>query len=761
MSITHGCSNAGNKKALDEAGLPADTLVVFQPDWEELPSGEIDLSFLLDKPAGKEGFLKISDGHFYTPRGERFRIWGVNLTGGSCYPDKTLAPRVAQLLASLGINAVRFHFLDSDWGAESSVFMADTNTTRALDPGQLDKLDYFVAELKKAGIYSNFNLNVGRNFREGDEVPYHEYLGLAKAVTLFDDRIIALQKEYAWQLLTHENPYTGNAYRNEPALAFVEIVNENSLVEAWFRGHLEGTHNTTQTSTWIDIPEYYARELTKKYNDWLRENASPGLIASLRKEAGTGADEPVPRLNAEEFQGASTERFGIEARFIIETEGKFYSGMYRFLKDSVQVNQWVAANSDHNHWKSGYALLSNTSKLDFVDGHVYWQHPRYYRDEQTGKNTFSIENTPMVNDPWHSTVAQLARSAVEGKPYTVSETNHPYPNEYASEGIPVLGAYALLQDWDGIYFYTFEHDDPSRWKVKTPRYFDIMHDPAKLSNLAAAGLMFHRADLTPAATMVFRNYTPVDLVEGIRSDAAPMPFFTPGLAPATPLVYRTRIRSFEGGANEFPALNDTGQVISETGQLTWYYGNADEPGTNKVGSTEPVAKEPRAKEPGEKKSGENEITGIGSKTDGLVVIDAPATQGLIGFSEKMKEVRTRNLLAALQNRFATLLLTSMDGNTIETSRKLLLSATSTSILSNAVWNDTRTSLEAWGEMPFMIEPVVGKITLSGLKNTRGVTITPLDASGKRLASLLVVKEGKNAISFMAGTQPATWYLVEK
>ncbi len=57
---------------------------------------------------------------------------------------------------------------------------------------------------------------------------------------------------------------------------------------------------------------------------------------------------------------------------------------------------------------------------------------------------------PMVNDPLHSTVVQLSRTAFAGKPYTVSETNHPFPNEYASEGIPILAAYAGFQDWDMI-----------------------------------------------------------------------------------------------------------------------------------------------------------------------------------------------------------------------------------------------------------------------------------------------------------------------
>ncbi|HKJ78638.1 MAG TPA: hypothetical protein VKA10_03840, partial [Prolixibacteraceae bacterium] len=641
--------------------------------------------------------------------------------GGAAYPEKSVASKTADFLAAMGINAVRFHFLDSDWGAEKTIFQSDTNTTRVLNPVQLDKLDFFVSELKKKGIYSNFNLNVGRNFREGDNVPSYEYLGLAKAVTLFDDHIFELQKEYAKQLLTHKNSYTGNEYRNEPALAFIEIVNENSLVEAWFTGRLLGEHNSVKTSTWTDIPVYYGNELTTKYNNWLKKNLSENELKELRAELNLKQGDPVPRLKNTEFENAPDFQFHTEARFIIEKENAFYTGMYDFLKKEVKVNQLVAANSDHNHWKSGYALLSSTSKLDFVDGHVYWQHPNYFTDPETGENTFSIENTPMVNDPTFSTVAQLSRSAVEGKPYTISETNHPYPNEYAAEGFVILGAYALFQDWDGIYFYTFEHDDPQQWKTKKPNYFDIVHDPAKMASIAAGAPMFHRGDLQPAETMVLRNYNENDLIEGIRKNLGPKPFFTPGFPLATPLKYKTRIHSFKGGENNFIEIDDTKPIVSETGELVWDAGNEN----------------------------------------GLVQINTPKTQALIGFSEKMKSMPTQNLTANLKNEFASVVLTSLDDKPINTANKMLLTVASTSILTGAKWNDERTSLTEWGKQPFAITPVSGQIRLSGMSNSGEYKITPLDGRGKPTGELKIVKSENNTLNFEIGKSPTVWYVIEK
>ena len=78
--------------------------------------------------------------------------------------------------------------------------------------------------------------------------------------------------------------------------------------------------------------------------------------------------------------------------------------------------------------------------MDIADAHVYWQNHAI-----RGRR-----NTPMVNEPLESTVVKLTRSAPSGKPFMVSEVNHPLPNEYGSEMIPILASYGAFQNWDGI-----------------------------------------------------------------------------------------------------------------------------------------------------------------------------------------------------------------------------------------------------------------------------------------------------------------------
>ena len=137
-----------------------------------LTHSPVDVSFLLDAPAGKDGFVKVQNGHLATGDGHRIRFWGVNITdwskGSRQIPSKDDAPFWAATLARFGVNSVRFQFLDLE--VPRGLISNATGNTRSLDPEQLDREDYFIAELEKRGIYVDFNLLVGRPFQEGDGV---------------------------------------------------------------------------------------------------------------------------------------------------------------------------------------------------------------------------------------------------------------------------------------------------------------------------------------------------------------------------------------------------------------------------------------------------------------------------------------------------------------------------------------------------------------------------------------------------------------
>ena len=220
------CFAASGLSSADNAGMQP-----FALDHRKGAGSAIDLSFLLTAPAGKSGFVRTEGGHLVTPDGKRLRLWGVNVTdwskGSTMLPPKEDAPMWAATLARYGVNCVRLHFLDL--AAPRGLIDATKEDTRSFDAQQLDRLDFWIAELKKRGIYIDLNLNVGRSYKPGDGVQDSDKIRWGKGLTFYDARLIELQKEYAKQLLSHTNPYTKTAYSKETAIAIVEICNENAL----------------------------------------------------------------------------------------------------------------------------------------------------------------------------------------------------------------------------------------------------------------------------------------------------------------------------------------------------------------------------------------------------------------------------------------------------------------------------------------------------------------------------------------------------
>jgi hypothetical protein len=656
----------------------------------------VDVSFLLDAPAGKHGFIKVQDGHLATGDGQRIRFWGVNITdwskGSRQIPAKSDAGFLAATLARFGVNSVRFQFLDLD--APRGLIKSGGDNTRTLDAEQLDREDFFIAELEKRGIYIDINLLVGRPFREGDGVQDAGMLRQgAKGTSLFDARLIELQKEYAQQLLGHLNPYTKLRYTEDPAVAIVEINNENA-VNVGFRAP----------------SPFYEDELTTIYNRWLEKNRGHEQIASLRDLCGVAPDATVPLLGGRlRPSEAPTVGLRTEAEFYNDLQSGYFVDMEKYIKQTLGSKSLVIATADHSHSSSGYPILLASMPMDVIDGHTYWQHPEYY-----------VKKLPMVNDPFNSMVVELSRSAIAGKPYTVSEVNEPFPNDYAGEGIPILAAYGAFQDWDGIFWYTFEPKIDPGWKPYIGDPFDISLDPVKMPELAAGALIFLRADVERARSTSARSYSRNQVFDSTILPSTERPFFTDGFPLYLPLQHQVRISSLEGQPMPpFDTAPSPDQIISDTQQLAWY---------------------------------------LSPRRTGVVTVDSPRSQALIGFVKAQKRT-VSNLAADVSNTFSTILLSSLDGQPIASSGKMLLVVGSRVENTGQTWNSAGTDVTAWGESPTLVEQVKGTITLRKLRGAHEVGLQALDGSGQPIGAPVRAIASGDDWRLPLGDTTTTWYQI--
>jgi hypothetical protein len=243
------CGAAGLRAAGEVPSSGPAALVPFALPWNDVSPGLTNLSAWLEKPAGKSGFIVAKDGHLWAAD-RRIRFLGVNLCFGACFPNHEDADPIAQRMARFGINCVRFHHMDT--AASPQGLLKDDR--RTMDPAQLDRLDYLISRLKANGIYADLNLHVGRNF---PELPAADGVSYDKGLDHFVPEMIESQREYARDLLAHVNPYTGLRYAEEPAVALIEISNEDGLIREWLWGNLDA------------LPPRYECELARQWNDWL------------------------------------------------------------------------------------------------------------------------------------------------------------------------------------------------------------------------------------------------------------------------------------------------------------------------------------------------------------------------------------------------------------------------------------------------------------------------------------------------------------
>ena len=226
--------------------------------WNDSTSSATDFS-ALNPPIGTNWVTVDANGHFVV-KGSRVRFLGVNFAGDSPFMPTNNAEAVAARLAKFGVNNVRFHHMDAPWAYNGGLLAYTSTRSTNFNAAQLERLHFLVGRLKAHGIYSDINLLVGRQYRSQD--------GLGSEITSLDwkdqhilgyfyEPALALQKDYATKLLGTTNRFTGLPLARDPAVAFVEIINENGIIQKWFDGALD------------KLPARYATNLQARWNSWL------------------------------------------------------------------------------------------------------------------------------------------------------------------------------------------------------------------------------------------------------------------------------------------------------------------------------------------------------------------------------------------------------------------------------------------------------------------------------------------------------------
>jgi hypothetical protein len=307
-----------------------------------------------------------------------------------------------------------------------------------------------------------------------------------------------------------------------------------------------------------------------------------------------------------------------------------------------------------------------------------------------------------------------------------------------------MSAYAALQDWDGLYRYSYAHDPERTHKTKALFYLENVSDPINVLSDRIGVLLFLRGDVSPAATRVPYLYSDDILrAEGMFSsqgragDAATRLglFYQLGGVNTSTIgqwsdapfavackptwqAVKGRDRTFEDTPELLATLADKGILPaalhqsgtdlynSETGQLRM------EPGAETFSVVTPRT-ECFVLAPGIERTGEC-----------LTVRNSEETHSVLSVS-------------------------AMDGQPLSTSRRLLVIHL-TDIMNTGIRFDTpeHTVLSDWGREPILVRRGRVDVTLRG--TIGGGTVHALDMEGARRWQVPAATTG-NVLSFAVST----------
>ena len=415
----------------------------------------------IDAPAGKHGRVVRKGDHFeFAGRpGVKQRFYGVNLCFSANYMSAADAEDLCTRLARLGYNALRIHHYERD--------LCDPKDGTTIRPEKMAELDNLLNACIRHGIYLTTDLFVSRNIpwrscgidRDGC-VPMKDF----KELVLFHDGAFKNYLDFARQLLTHVNPETGRRWADEPAFAFLALVNEGNLGNYGY-GFMK------------NLPEAKAA-----WEKWLADHKAkePETYAKITDKVPENGWENSPQNCACSL-------------FFADVETDFARRMIAFVRDEIKSQVLL---TDLSCWKNPIHYQLVRTHYDYMDDHFYVDHPQFL--EKSWQLPSKCQNTNPVCGPNAGFEAVAAHRLLD-RPFTLTEFNYSGPGQFRGVGGMMLGAQAALQEYDGIWRFAWSHNAEGLLKPQPIHYFDVARDPLQRATERAVTMLYLRGDMKPLA----------------------------------------------------------------------------------------------------------------------------------------------------------------------------------------------------------------------------------------------------------------------
>ncbi|WP_261305105.1 fibronectin type III domain-containing protein [Paenibacillus andongensis] len=392
----------------------------------------LDLSGMNGGPAGSKGFVKIDgngDYYFTNEPNNKIKFYGGNLNGSyGTDPTKAEMVIIADRLAAMGYNVVRFSSIDQAYDWAKGIMVKPTSTTVTLDATKLDNFEYFISLLKARGIYIDVDILAYADFSSVPSLSVYGSFAAKYMATLFPDAKTIWQS-FAQQWLTHVNPYTGLALKDDPILMGLSPMNESLLYNANFKNPI--------VKGW----------LLADFNTFLAAKGHPAVTTF--PDSFWDADPSIRDDLAEYFTQKTFNSYNEMKTYLKNVIGvKAPIGGINYINDSL-ANYWrTQADIHETHLYNGL-VDGRGAAFSFAPG----SHPRY-------SMIFAPESKANYVPQYGSTIFKnyipgLALGQLYQKPFALTEFNQEFPTKGRDDLGMIVASTGAYNGWDMLNRFNF------------------------------------------------------------------------------------------------------------------------------------------------------------------------------------------------------------------------------------------------------------------------------------------------------------------
>ena len=679
------------------------TTTVAGPEWfafkgsNDVGPSAIGFEGWLDKPAGKHGGLRMKGSQFVFEDGTPVKFWGTNLSYRDGAPTKKNADLTASRFAKWGVNAVRLHKpFGPGWEG-----IGDPNDGTKLTATGLDQMDYFMARLKSHGVYYGLSHTFGYRIRPGNRERYLAYDEIATGLggntyglINFAEDVQDLLIEMVVGALKHQNPYTAQTWAEDPALAYIELHNEDDIF-----------FYTTE-NVLAKCPTY-RKDLMRRFAEWLK--AKYGTQEELAKawRGALGAGETLDSQNIAvqgnpwfagdglpKASGGPRTRLLDNAAFFHEVQNKFYAKFVKAIRATGYKGPLCGSPWQAPAMVPHYYNLRSDYLVGWIDRHNYFG----------GKLADTMLTRP------GSGYLGTGLQQVADRPFGISEWIHVYPSLYSAEGPAIFAAYGMgLQGWSASYEFQSSSAHGAWGDIVGSFPWGVWNSdtPAQIGQYPVLARMVMRGDVTEGPVISSRNLSLAELQQAhfgfsdkieqrgdIKSFAGTVP---PEALAAGRVVVQFTDKPEPSTLPDMKKFERDKVITSETGQLRWDFSDK-----------------------------------------GYFTIDTPGTKAVVGFAEG-KAQRLGAVTMTLQCPYASLFFTAADKHeTLANAHSAIVSAVARNCNSGFKVLAFDGRVVDNGKTPILLEPVKATIAVAGRPIA---AVNVLDHDGKRTGKTLEVTGG--------------------